>query len=179
MENNLIKQKIEIAISALFSNDKWLLEHDLSEQSITHKLAEHLQPLFMDYNVDCEYNGNIDNHDNERKWISVLKNDLKELGLLKLKEKSEEEKELTERAVFPDIIIHKRGSNVNNLCIIEVKKSTSSVSTKYDKIKLQAYTSAHHGNELKYQIGLLILFTTKTKKFEKNITYFFNGQESD
>lgn len=42
---------------------------------------------------------------------------------LQKREIADMEIEFAERQVFPDIIIHRRGSNENNLCIIEVKKS--------------------------------------------------------
>jgi hypothetical protein len=68
-----IIEKLTIAIEMFFSNDAWLLEKDLSERSITHKLAEYLQPLFLNYNVDCEYNGNVERGEGGRKRISILK----------------------------------------------------------------------------------------------------------
>ncbi len=107
MEIEEIYDKLEIAIESLFSNDNWLLEKDLSERSISHKLAEYLQPLFLDYNVDCEYNGDIDRDKPEenqlgRKRISALWSDLEEYKLLSKKElESETEKELVERLVYP------------------------------------------------------------------------------
>src|SRR5690606_16499713 len=140
MNNPDIIEKIDIAIEMLYSNDDWLLIKNLSERSITHKLAEYMQPLFSDYNVDCEYNGNIDSGSGHKR-ISVLKGKLQEKGLLKKSEIEDTDSEFADRRVFPDIIIHRRGTNEHNLCIIEVKKSTSEVSCDYDKIKLEAYTT--------------------------------------
>lgn len=174
MENREIKKKVDIAIAMLFSNDRWLLENNLSEKSITHKLAEYLQSLFIDYNVDCEYNGNIEN-DNDRKKIYLLKENLERKGLLKAKEAIDAE--FPDRPVFPDIIIHRRGTNKFNLCIIEVKKSTSSVSFDYDDLKLKAYTSNDYGNDLKYKIGLFIEFITGTTKIGYHIKHYINGEK--
>jgi hypothetical protein len=177
MEVEEIIEKINIAIRVLFSNDYYLLRHDLNEKSITHKLAEHLQQLFLGFNVDCEYNGDIDKGEYGRKRISVLKRDLEERNLLKDREVEEVDNELANRPVFPDIIIHKRGTNSDNMCIIEVKKSTSTVSADYDEIKLKAYTSSDYGNGLRYKIGVFILFNTGGKRINHTMRFFSNGTE--
>lgn len=173
-----IIKKVELAIYILFTNDFWLLQNDLSEKSITHKLAEYLQHLFLNYNVDCEYNGNIERGKNGRKRINVLKQELFKKGLLKEKENNEIDSDYTDRQVFPDIIIHERGTNKNNLCIVEVKKSTSRVPFDYDEIKLQAYTTDYYGNDLKYKIGLFIEFKTATPVLDFNMKIFINGIET-
>jgi hypothetical protein len=176
MNNNEVQVLLEKAIQILFQTDSWLLINNLNEQSISHKLAEHLQKLFTEYNVDCEYNGNIEVQDN-RKRINLLKEELQDLGLLKSKEESDVEKEYTSRAVFPDIIIHKRGTNKDNLCIIEVKKSKSTVSYDYDMTKLRYYTSSYFGNNLEYQLGAFIVFITGQENVDYKIGYFKNGQQ--
>jgi len=166
MKDEEIIRKVETGISFLLKNDSYLLLHDVSERSITHKLAEYLQQLFPDYNVDCEYNRNI----NEPKSIMALKFELEEKGLLTKKEKlSKLEEELIGRAVYPDIIIHHRGTNKDNKCIIEVKKSNSSVNKEYDDIKLRAYTTKENQNVLYYQIGIFISFNTENLGYEMAI----------
>lgn len=137
MNDKEIEQLVKIALkNVLDSSDSWLIKKNLSEQTISHRIAVHLENLFNDYNIDCEYNGDVD-RENNKKAITILKDELKQFSLLKDAEASELEKELTIRAVFPDIIIHRRGLNEFNLCIIEVKKSTSNVSYNYDHIKLK------------------------------------------
>ena len=178
MDENVIREKIKKAIKMLFSNDVWLLEHDVSEQSITHKLAEYMQPLFPDYNVDCEYNGDVTRNGN-RKHIEVLKSVLRKKGFLGENEVYEAASEFVDRAVRPDIIVHRRGTNDYNLCIIEVKKTTNRALQGYDQIKLKAYTSDKYGNNLKYQIGLFIEFAAGTKKMHGKILYFKGGKKAD
>lgn len=51
MENKLIT-----AIKVLFMRDRFLLENDIHERSIAHRLGMYLQPLFSEWDVDCEYN---------------------------------------------------------------------------------------------------------------------------
>jgi hypothetical protein len=158
MEDNQIKEILNAALSQLKEKDQWLLKRDLSEQSVSHKLAEYLQQYFTGdnaYNVDCEYNGDIDDN-SDRKHISILREKLVQLQLLSQRE-TELEHEIIERAVFPDIIVHKRGDNNNNLLIIEVKKQSSRIPFDYDQLKLSAYTSPENGNHLKYQLGAFIV----------------------
>jgi len=172
-----IKEKVKTAIETLLSKDAWLLKNDLSEWSITHKLAEYLQPLFSEYNVDCEYNGNVE-RDGGRKRICVLKGELRRKNIrLSDAEKDEIDTEFADRAVFPDIIVHRRGTNDYNLCIIEVKKSTNTTSPDYDEIKLKAYTTGYYGNDLKYEIGIFIEFVTRTADIGFKMKYFINGEE--
>jgi|JI10StandDraft_1071094.scaffolds.fasta_scaffold1172948_2 hypothetical protein len=178
MENVEIVSKVVIAIEMLLSNDKFLLENDLSERSVAHKLAEYLQLLFLNHNVDCEYNGNVDTLSGKKR-ISILKSELEQRGLLKVKEAEDIEEELADRQVFPDIIIHNRGTNENNLCIIEIKKSTSKVSIEYDELKLKSYTTENYGNDLKYKIGLFIEFESGSNDVIYNIRCFVNGLETD
>ncbi|AWV99087.1 hypothetical protein [Arcticibacterium luteifluviistationis] len=162
--------KIIIGLEELILNDKWLLLNDLSEQSISHKFAEKLTSLFEGYDVDCEYNGNCES-EGGRKRIEVLAKELKELNEKERLEfeKSEKKGDLVfSRRVFPDVIIHKRGGNGSNLCIIEVKKSSSpSGLYKYDKLKLEKYTDDNYGNEFKYDLGLFVELKTG-KDFSKD-----------
>lgn len=175
MNDDKIISKINEALEILLCKDEWLLNNDLSEQSISHKLAEHLQVIFNEYDVDCEYNGSI-NDMYSRKKILLLTQKLKEHNFLKESEENDIEKEFTERAVFPDIIIHKRGTNDGNLCIIEIKKSTSKIQRDYDYLKLEAFTSYNNENYLKYQLGIFIVFHT-INEIGFEIQYFQNGRQ--
>lgn len=180
MDKEEIEKNVEQAVKLLLDKDNWLLKKDLSERSISHKLAEYLQPLFKDYNVDCEYNGDIDREipgekELGRKRMTSLRQDLMQYNLLTEREiATETEKELIERLVYPDIIIHKRGTNKHNLCIIEVKKSTSQVSFHYDQIKLKAYTTNSYGN-LNYQVGYFIKFVTGSENYDYLMREFIGG----
>jgi len=175
MNDNQIIQALESAISNLMTKDEWLLLNNISERSISHKLAEHLQNLIKDYNIDCEYNGSV-GQPNEKKKIIIVKEQLAGLGLLNISEQSENEEDLIQRSVFPDIIVHARGTQESNICIIEIKKDTSSVPPDYDHIKLKAYTSNIIGNYLNYQLGVLIQFITG-KEPRHSMTFYKDGQE--
>lgn len=175
MTDNELILSIKEAIELLHARDYWLLKNDLSEQSISHKLAEHLQRLIPDYHVDCEYDGDIDNI-NWKQKIAFLKGRL-ETKLLSENQVHLLDHEPIERAVFPDIIIHHRGTNTGNKCIMEIRKSTNQTSFDYDRIKLESYTSAINGKNLGYQLGVFINFQTGQDVLTETIIYFKNGEE--
>ena len=131
-----VKKKVEIALGMLLKNDSFLLEHDVNERSISHKLAEYLQQLFPDYNVDCEYNKRGEDIPKTiQKYWEKLKND--------------------NPLVYPDIIVHRRSTD-DNLLIIEAKNSSngSRKERDYDLIKLKAYLSK--GDKYLYKVAAFI-----------------------
>jgi hypothetical protein len=123
------------ALNRLFEKDNHLLDVNCSEKSITAKLAQYLsqEPYFKQNDVDVEYNRQG--------------NDPKSLNL-----------NGTTGKVFPDIIIHSRGNNENNVLAIELKKDSSKIAKDEDIEKLKAYK-----NELRYAHALFIRLGTKNK----------------
>ena len=109
------------ALSELLANDHDLLELDANERSITFRFAMYLQPRFPDWTVDCEF---------KRDGVEP-----KRLGHLELYPDSEDEEAKT---VFPDVIVHRRGTKQNYL-VVEFKKSTSRVDRQIDLRKLHGY----------------------------------------
>lgn len=153
LKDSIVVKKVERAIEKLIENDGFLLKTDAHERSVTHKLAEYLQQEFPYWHVDCEYNR--DNHQ-ETKTIKNLS---------------------IKKDVFPDIIIHHRGTK-DNLLAIEVKNPKRQehthltcdelkrvYKTKEDKIgdidKLKAYK-----NDLRYVYVLFIEFYVKETHME-------------
>ncbi|RWM45559.1 hypothetical protein [Mesorhizobium sp.] len=51
-----ILRRIARAVEDFLTEEADLLEVGINERSLTHKLAVHLQPLFTEWHVDCEYN---------------------------------------------------------------------------------------------------------------------------
>lgn len=129
------------ALAKFIERDLYLLEHDVNEKAITHKLAEYLQEVFPDRNVDCEYNRDG--------------NEPKRVGLLDASGKT------TRSNINPDIIVHQRGTNDHNLLIVEAKKSNDARvdGTDNDRNKLIAYA-----RDLNYTIGIFIVFTVHNPK---------------
>lgn len=116
--------------------DSYLLEVDANERSISHRLGLHLQSVFADWDVDCEYN---------RDGVEP-----KRIGYLNIHPDDAEDTEA--RTVFPDIVVHKRGSDTNYL-VIEIKKSNSIVDRAIDYQKLSGYK-----RDLGYRHALFVEF---------------------
>ena len=128
------------ALRGFFCEDKDLLFRDVNERSITHKLAEHLKRRFPDLNVDCEYNRRGNNRDPKK--LVVTPGPTQTDGL-------------DAKTVYPDIIVHKRGCDVSNLLVIEVKKSNGR-DVRYDKDKLRGFTGSQ--GKFRYGLGLFLVF---------------------
>ncbi|MCR8655843.1 hypothetical protein [Paenibacillus endoradicis] len=158
MENN-IKNKVERVIAKISNRDHYLLKNDLNERTIAHKFATYLQEEFNDYDVDCEYNKKVD-EDNGSKNIYILKVECEKLRKKTRNEILINDEEYSKFSIYPDIIVHHRGNNDNNLLIIEIKKSTNAIDRKFDYKKLQCYTDKSPYNKLHYKYGLFIEFKT-------------------
>lgn len=174
MELELIKQRLIDAIEQTKQKDMYLLEHDINERTIAHRLAMYLTPMFPDFDVDCEYNGDIGGL-NDRKYILLLKERAKQLRLLREDER-ELDQELVYRCIYPDIIVHKRGANDHNLLIIEVKKSSNNHGIDWDDEKLKRFTSPQYDNHFNYDLGSFICFDVKDGAGEYSIKWYQNGQ---
>lgn len=175
MSNDQLIEGIHSSLRRLYENEAYLIIKDLSEPCISHQLAKYLENYFKYYNVDCEYNGAVD-QPLGRKKITLLKNNLELFGLLKESE-IETGELVVKRNVFPDIIIHTRGTNDFNKCIIEVKKESNPTPFDFDFIKLKAYTSQEFGNDLCYQLGVFIELKTNVDELIYNLKFFRNGEE--
>ena len=151
--------KFQSAFAKFRSEDSYLLEHDVYEKSMTHKLAEYLQQLFPDWNVDCEYNRN----GHEPKIVEL--------------EKETPDEEGTLVSTYPNIIVHERGSNDHNILVIEAKKSNDRRKNgeRFDRRKLQAYASHIH-----YFVGIFLLINIEADS-ETPCKYdiFYDGQWHD
>jgi len=175
MEIDEVKNGLIISLKKLTENDQFLLVHDVSERSISHKLGVYLSQYFKDFDVDCEYNSNVE-ADNKRKYIVLLKDRARELGLLK---EDEVDEELIYRAVFPDIIVHKRGKNgsTNNTLIAEIKKTSSKSKHDYDHEKLRKYTSSDDENRLQYFLGAFVCIEVGKANNKYSIEWYDNGNK--
>lgn len=152
--------KVKKALYKLQEQDYLLLSANASERSICHKLATYLQEQFADYNVDCEYNLNIEN-ENHHKMIHLLTN---EYAAIRSKVSKRRATLLTgvkclDICVFPDIIIHHRNKTKSNNIIIEIKKSNNMFEARYDELKIIKYTDEH--SELHYTTGLFMVLPVK------------------
>jgi hypothetical protein len=139
---------IVCAINKLFEQDQHLFIVDANERSITHRLGIYLQENFLDWDVDCEYNRN--GHE--------VKSIIGDIGCVASND--------TEgKTVFPDIIVHRRGTDRNKL-VVEIKKTKNIQKSAIDLEKLK-YLS----QELKYENALFLRLNTG-KDEEIGVTEF-------
>src|SRR5262245_18040370 len=137
-----IVKNIDIAIHKLLEAEMDILKRGLKELNLTGHLTKYLTPLFEEYNVDPEYNGDI-LKENDRKALDIARTRMKEIGF---KPNASDQYELT-----PDIIIHKRNTNDHNLVVFEIKKDNNSKQNKeLDLLKLEHLTVDHLGNHYHY-----------------------------
>jgi hypothetical protein len=125
---------------ALPRNPAYLFETDVNERSISHKFASYLQEEFEGWDVDCEYNRDHD--------------DPKLLKLLKVSTLGVKPDDVQARTVYPDIIVHHRGTE-DNLLVIEIKKTSNQLSNDFDIQKLEEYK-----RQLGYIYALFLRFNT-------------------
>lgn len=132
------EQKTEIltmineALNELYECDSYLITNRVNERSIVFRFGYYFQRLinnspFSNYNMDCEYNKN---HSNPKRTINFT------------------------NGTYPDIILHRRGSNDNNLLLIEFKTWWQKNNSQ-DITKIKDFTD-QNGN-YKYAMGLSII----------------------
>jgi hypothetical protein len=114
---------VESAIDMLVRYDSALLDLDVTERSLSYRLAHYMalsssvQPPLT---VDCEYNRHF--------------GDPKRLNL---PPRRALDREVRATTVFPDILVHERNNDTNNLIVLELKKPGEDIA--YDELKLQAF----------------------------------------
>ncbi|WP_321529022.1 hypothetical protein [Sedimenticola selenatireducens] len=121
------------SLQRLLDEDAHLLEVDANERSLTHRVGIYLQNEFAQWNVDCEYNR--DNHEPKELYLEGGNPDAYDVNA---------------QTVYPDIIVHERGTNRNYL-VIEFKKASSTASEEKDFAKLRAFLG-----QLNYEHALFI-----------------------
>ena len=65
---NLILKLLEQSVDLVYQNDKYLIEHSIHEQDLSHRIAFYFENLLRNYDwftqngysVDVEYNKNFD-----------------------------------------------------------------------------------------------------------------------
>ncbi|MHB1683531.1 MAG: hypothetical protein ACYCYO_12025 [Bacilli bacterium] len=129
---DVVKKRVERSLNTLLRNDIYLFEIGVHERTIAHRLAVYLENEFSSWNVDCEYNRN--------------QYDPKLIG--------SRDSDGNDRRVYPDIIVHHRGTS-DNLLAIELKRLDSVDGQVEDERKLNEYIS-----RLGYRYGLFVSLET-------------------
>lgn len=149
-----VNQCVEGALEELWAYEAPLLAERVNERSITHHLAFYLQKHFAGWNVDVEYNRNM--------------GDIKRLCLQLPHTTADDTNAVT---VYPDIIVHRRGTG-ENLMVVEVKKAGCGDHT-FDHRKLEAFTRPEPYG-LGYRWGAHIVLTSDLSE-RPSKTWFENG----
>jgi len=135
MDFEVIEKILENTLKKLREFDFQLLESNVNERTISHKLAEYLQQNICDLTVDCEYN----RHQELVKKLHITYDNV-------------DIADIDAKSIFPDIVIHKRNTDDENLLVIEIKKSINNQSRDFDISKIKALTNEPYN----YKFGLFL-----------------------
>jgi hypothetical protein len=123
------------ALQEFYMRERGILERDLGERTLIHRLAVQIERQFPGWDVDCDYN-----RLGERTMLlprgTIVSTD-DSLG----------------KSVYPDIVVHRRAVP-NNLLAIEVRKAANHQPLAHDLHKLMALTDPHLW--FAYRVGVLL-----------------------
>jgi hypothetical protein len=133
--------KVVAALREFYAQETWLLEHDLGERTLTHRLAVHLEKQFSGWQVDCDYD-RLGERTLRLPHGTIVSTD-----------------DHLAKSIYPDIVVHQRDIP-NNLLAIEVRKATNHQPPEHDRHKLRAMTDPHLW--FAYWIGLYLVLGKKS-----------------
>lgn len=159
-----VKELVLCALKDFYKNDAILMDYINEREAVSERcmvfhigcyMLERMKeiPTFQRFQLDCEYNRNLE----DPKLISIPCEELSGMGI---------------RMVYPDLIIHKRRRNDDNLLVIEFKKGkTSKSAMDQDVDKLKGFTM--QTGTYCYKFGF---FITLYKEYAQ-IKVYQNGKE--
>ena len=133
--------KLIAALHDFYAREAFLLERDLGERALTHRLAVCIEKQFSGWEVDCDYD-RLGERTMRLPHGTVSSTD-DHLG----------------KSIYPDIVVHQRDIP-NNLLAIEVRKAANHQPIEHDQHKLQALTDPHIW--FAYAIGAMVTLSRKT-----------------
>jgi len=136
--------KLIAALREFYARETFLLERDLGERTLTHRLAVHVEKQFSGWEVDCDYD-RLGERTMRLPHGTVTSTD-DHLG----------------KSVYPDIVVHQRDIP-NNLMAIEVRKASNHQPIQHEQHKLMAMTDPHLW--FAYAMGVLVTLA------KKNVTH--------
>jgi hypothetical protein len=132
--------KVVDALKEFYACETHLLEKDLGERTLTHRLAVYVEKQFPGWEVDCDYNRLGERTLRLPKGTIISTDDV--IG----------------KSVYPDIVVHQRDIP-NNLLAIEVRKASNHQPPEHDQHKLRALTDPHLW--FAYRIGVILTLAKK------------------
>ena len=133
--------KVVTALREFYARETWLLEHDLGERTLTHRLAVHLEQQFPGWQVDCDYD-RLGERTLRLPHGTIVSTD-----------------DHLAKSIYPDIVVHQR-EIPNNLLAIEVRKAANHQPPDHDRHKLRALTDPHLW--FAYWIGVYLVLGKKS-----------------
>lgn len=132
--------KLIAALQEFYARETYVLEKDLGERTLTHRLAVLVEVHFPGWEVDCDYD-RLGERTLRLPHGSVISTD-DHLG----------------KSIYPDIVVHQRDIP-NNLLAIEVRKAVNHQPIEHDRQKLKGLTDPHLW--FAYAIGVLLTLAKK------------------
>lgn len=150
MNDDEIMKMVEITLDEVYKNEEYIFVNDVCERNLVFHFARYFYHVYekysgeKNYSIDCEYNRNKSGF-SERKYKELLYDGKK-------------------HKIYPDVILHQRGSNDNNILAIEFKKynNINNKERKKDFMKLEALTDRKL--VYKYKLGLFIVLGKTRRK---------------
>ena len=149
METEL--HKVVGAVREFYARETHILEKDVGERALTHRLAVYLEKQFPGWEVDCDYNRLGERTLRMPRGTIISTDD--DIG----------------KSVYPDIVVHQR-EIPNNLLAVEVRKATNHQPPEHDQHKLRGLTDPHLW--FAYRIGV---FLTLGKKHVTSSDVYVGG----
>jgi hypothetical protein len=127
--------KVVSAIGEFYARETHLMEKDLGERTLTHRLAVYIEKQFPGWQTDCDYSR------------------LGERTLRLPKGSIASTDDHIGKSVYPDIVVHQR-EIPNNLLAVEVRKESNHQPPEHDQHKLRGLTDPHLW--FAYRVGVLL-----------------------
>lgn len=132
--------KVIHALEEFYARETHILEKDLGERTLTHRLAVYLERQFEGWETDCDYSRLGERTLRLPKGSIVSTDD--HLG----------------KSVYPDIVVHQRAIP-NNLLAVEVRKESNHQPREHDQHKLRGLTDPHLW--FAYRVGVYLTLGRK------------------
>lgn len=143
MNHAVIRERVMQALNDLENSDAHLRRNDVAERALCARIAHYLVDRFPDHDVDIEYN----DHRGETKQLDLPSQFAGATG-----------------AATPDVIVHLRGTDVANLLVLEVKKSSNRSNRAKDVARIAAFL-----DQLGYQCGATVEIPVGSSKSRESL----------
>ena len=127
--------KVVSALHEFYARETFLLDKDVGERALTHRLAVQLEKQFPGWAIDCEYD-RLGERTLRLPHGSIVSTD-----------------DHLAKSIYPDIVVHQRDIP-NNLLAIEIRKASNHQPLEHDQHKLKGLTDPHLW--FAYAMGVLL-----------------------